>query len=106
MADGLDEQLHETCGGLVPHSISPPVLARRLPLVPGETFMQEQNAPAYITCTATHSNLLTESNTNLCLGHPIGCRCCHRCHDVAEWGHVWSGPLELCHAPSRCSNDM
>lgn len=36
MADRLDEQLHETCGSIFPHSLSSPTLARRLPLVPGK----------------------------------------------------------------------
>lgn len=40
VADRLDEQLHETCGGILSHSIPPPALARRLSLVPGETLAQ------------------------------------------------------------------
>lgn len=39
MAHRLDEQLHETCGGVVSHSILTPALARRLSLVPGEICM-------------------------------------------------------------------
>lgn len=35
VADRLDEQLHETCGCIVSHCISPSALARRLSLVPG-----------------------------------------------------------------------
>lgn len=37
MAHRLDEQLHETCGGVLSHSILTLTLAGRLSLVPGET---------------------------------------------------------------------
>lgn len=102
MADRLDEQLHETCGGVFSHSISLSAMARGLPLVPGETCMQTgtewtgifknniQHQPEY--------SLITEHLCGL-LGHPGGCRCCHRCYDVAEWGHEWPGSLELRNAP-------
>lgn len=36
VADGLDEQLHQTRGGLLPHRVPPPPLAGRLSLVSGE----------------------------------------------------------------------
>lgn len=39
VADGLDEQLYETCGSIFPHSISSSTLARRLSLVPGKICM-------------------------------------------------------------------
>lgn len=40
VADRLDEQLHETCGGIFSHSISSSALAGGLSLVPGETCMR------------------------------------------------------------------
>lgn len=49
MADRLDEQLHETCGGVFPHSIPPSALARRLPLVPGETRMHTGTKCAHVS---------------------------------------------------------
>ncbi len=54
MADRLDEQLHETRGGVFSHSISPPALARRLPLVPGETCMHTGKECTY--ADVIHSN--------------------------------------------------
>lgn len=104
MADRLDEQLHETCSGIFSHSISLSALARRLSLVPGEMCVHTgTNALTKILHQMPDKysqvllNFLTVSNP--LLGHPGGCRCCHRCNDVAEWGHVWPGSLELCHAP-------
>lgn len=36
MAHGLDEQLHETCGGIFSHSIPASALAGGVSLVPGK----------------------------------------------------------------------
>lgn len=35
MVDGLDEQLHATCGGIIPHLLPAYFMAGRLHLVPG-----------------------------------------------------------------------
>lgn len=73
MADGLDEQLHETRGGIFSYCISLPALARGLPLVPGETRM-DGSAPAQVSPKRQHV-VITDlvSNVCRCLGHPSGC---------------------------------
>lgn len=88
VADGLDEQLHQTRGGFFPHSVPASALAGRLSLVSGET------------CATQRLSTILNSNEHLRMrvGHTGGRRRCHRRHDVAEWRHVRSGSLELCHA--------
>lgn len=97
VADRLDEQLHEACGRLLSHSVPPPAVAGRLPLVSGEKGRHGD------VNHRTGSSLQMASDF---LGHPGGRRRRHRCHDVAERGHVRSGPLELRHAPRRRRHDL
>lgn len=92
VADRWDEQLHEARGRLLSHSVPPPAVAGRLPLVSGEKGRHGD---------VNHSTGWPLQMASTFLGHPGGRRCRHRCHDVAEQGHVRSGPLELRHAPRR-----
>lgn len=77
-----------------------------LPWQEGYRWFQVRKAVGLMSGRLGRSTGVFMARLHVFPGHPGGCRCGHRCHDVAEWGHVWPGPLELCHAPRQRCHDL